>query len=174
MAGMIWKMISAMPVVSNTSPISNLAAIGRLDLLREQLGEIFIPPAVKKELDRHPSSSARSRVETAISDGWLRVTPLASHVPHVLVAALDAGEAEALMLATQLKASLVLLDETPARIRAQELGIPHTGILGVLRHAKRGGRIPSLALEIDRLKNEARFFVSADLERRLLASVGEV
>jgi predicted nucleic acid-binding protein len=39
-----------MPAVSNTSPISNLALIGRLDLLREQFGKILIPRAVEREL----------------------------------------------------------------------------------------------------------------------------
>jgi len=39
-----------MPVVSNTSPVLNLAIIDQLVLLREQFGEIWIPPAVLKEL----------------------------------------------------------------------------------------------------------------------------
>jgi len=42
--------ICAMPVVSNTSPILNLAIIDRLSLLREQFGEIYIPSAVLEEL----------------------------------------------------------------------------------------------------------------------------
>ena len=39
-----------MLVVSNTSPISNLAIIGRLDLLRERYGAVLMPPAVKTDL----------------------------------------------------------------------------------------------------------------------------
>ena len=39
-----------MPVVSNTSPILNLAIIGQLDLLRQQFGEVLIPPMVLQEL----------------------------------------------------------------------------------------------------------------------------
>jgi len=39
-----------MAVVSNTSPILNLAIIGRLDLLRRQFHEALIPPAVVSEL----------------------------------------------------------------------------------------------------------------------------
>jgi predicted nucleic acid-binding protein len=39
-----------MPVVSNTSPILNLAIIGRLDLLRQQFSEVLIPPMVLQEL----------------------------------------------------------------------------------------------------------------------------
>lgn len=43
-----------MLVVSNTSPLSNLAIIRRLDLVREQLGSLVIPPAVQAELQRNP------------------------------------------------------------------------------------------------------------------------
>jgi len=40
-----------MRAVSDTSPISNLASIGRLDLLKPQLPEIWIPTAVARELE---------------------------------------------------------------------------------------------------------------------------
>jgi len=39
-----------MRVVSNTSPLSNLAIIGRLDLLKQRYGTVRIPPAVAREL----------------------------------------------------------------------------------------------------------------------------
>jgi predicted nucleic acid-binding protein len=50
-----------MLVVSDTSPLSNLATIGRLSLLQEQFSEIWMPPAVAYELaalDRPPAQSA--------------------------------------------------------------------------------------------------------------------
>ena len=103
----------------------------------------------------------------------MRVTPLTTSVSPALATSLDPGEAEALTLAIQIKASLVLLDETGARLRATELGIPHTGVLGVLRRAKQSGQINSLAAEIHLLRTEARFFISPALEKRLLISVGE-
>ncbi len=162
-----------MLVVSNTSPLSNLAIIGRLDLLREQLGELHIPPAVRAELDRHPDSEAKARLENAISADWIRVVGLFGPVPLEAAATLDAGEAEALARAVQLDAKMVLLDESAARAKAVELGLAHTGVLGILRHARRLGRIPSLKTEIQRLRSEVRFFVNPILERRLLISVGE-
>jgi predicted nucleic acid-binding protein len=48
-----------MLVVSNTSPISNLAVIGQLELLRGQVGSVVIPPAVHEELGRNPHPAAR-------------------------------------------------------------------------------------------------------------------
>ena len=125
-----------MLVVSNTSPLSNLAIIGRLDLLREQLGAVTIPPGVRTELSRHPNSAARNALEMALADRWLRVVPLVAAVPVDLACALDLGEAEALALALETKADLVLLDESAARFQARQLGLAHTGVLGVLRQAR--------------------------------------
>jgi len=98
---------------------------------------------------------------------------LSGAVPAELAAVLDLGEAEALGLAVQIKASLVLLDESAARQAARQLGLAHTGALGVLRQARKAGRIASLKTEIHKLRNEAHFFVSPALERALLISVGE-
>jgi hypothetical protein len=86
---------------------------------------------------------------------------------------LDSGEAEALSLALEMRASLVLLDESAARLQARRLGIPVTGVLGILREARRTGRIPTLRTEIQRLRVEARFFINPVLEKALLISVGE-
>ncbi|MBI4661716.1 MAG: DUF3368 domain-containing protein [Verrucomicrobia bacterium] len=162
-----------MPVVSNTSPLSNLTIIGRLDLVREQFGSVFIPPAVRVELSRNPHTVGRTALESAIKEGWLRVATLNGAVPTELNLNLDIGEAEALALAVETKASLVLLDESAARLKANQLGISVTGALGVLRKARRASRIPSLKTEIERLRVEARFFIHPALEKALLISVGE-
>ena len=163
-----------MLTVSNTSPLSNLAIIGRLDLLREQLGTVILPPGVRAELSGLRNSEASASLEDAILAGWLRVVSLVGPVPVGFAVFLDKGEAEALALALETKATLVLLDESAARRKAQELGIAHTGVLGILRKARTTRRIPSLRAEILRLRTEARFFVAPGLEKRLLASVGEL
>src|ERR1035441_4936229 len=87
----IWTPTSVMLVVSNTSPLSNLAIIGRLDLVREQLGSVTIPPGVQAELSRHPSPEARSALEKALEDRWLSVVPLIAAVPVDFASALDLG-----------------------------------------------------------------------------------
>jgi predicted nucleic acid-binding protein len=170
---MILMLTSTMLVVSNTSPLSNLAIIGRLELVREQLGAVVIPPAVQAELSRNPELEARAALGTAMSEGWIRVMPLANPVPQHLLQALDLGEAEALSLAMQAKATLVLLDESVARSRAAQLGIRFTGALGILRWARQTGRILALKTDLQRLRKEARFFINPALEMALLISVGE-
>ena len=162
-----------MLVVSNTSPISNLAVIGRLELLHDQLGTVIITPAVVRELACHPHLTARQNIQQAIAKDWLRVVTPKVPVANNLISQLDPGEAEALALALELKASLILLDETAARAKARELGLAHTGVLGLLREARRAQKIPALRIEIARLRTEAHFFITPGLENILLASVGE-
>ena len=99
--------------------------------------------------------------------------PLTVTLTGKLAASLDLGEAEALALAGETKAALVLLDESAAREMARQLGFNFTGALGVLRRAKQTGRIDSLKVQINRLRTEARFFIKPALEKALLISVGE-
>ena len=70
-----------MVVVSNTSPLSNLAIIGRLSLLEDQLGEILVPAAVRGELEKLKNDHGRLLLDKAFSEGWLKVTPLKNPVP---------------------------------------------------------------------------------------------
>jgi len=59
-----------MSVVSNTSPILNLAIVGRLSLLREQFGEIWIPAAVLEELRVGEDLPGSHAVREAMKAGW--------------------------------------------------------------------------------------------------------
>jgi len=162
-----------MLVVSNTSPLSNLAILDRLELLREQFGELIFPGAVRDELQRLSNPVARRRLETGIEQNWLRVKPLTTPIPEDLETMLHPGEAETIALVMELKAGLVLLDESDARLKAKQLGLAYTGVLGVLRKAREDGRIASLRDEIARLRAEAHFFVHPALEKEMLISVGE-
>ena len=163
-----------MVVVSNTSPLSNLAIVGRLALLREQFGSVLVPSAVRRELIQLRHTAAAQLLDEAFSDGWLQVTPLLRPVPGHLGAGLHAGEAEALALALERSADLTLLDDGDARKRATEAGLHITGVLGILLRAKRDGQVSSLHEEIRRLRKEARFFVARPLEREMIAAAGEI
>ncbi len=132
-----------MVVVSNTSPISNLAMIGRLNLLRSQFQEI----------------KPRSLKDTKVA-GLLGVT-------------LEPGEAEAIALALELSSDLVLLAERDGRSAAAHAGLRVAGVLGVLLRAKNEGQIELLKPELDALRTRARFFLSAWLIERVLQVAGE-
>ena len=160
-----------MRAVSNTSPISNLAIIDRLDLLRERYGTVTIPEGVRAELDNLSHSAAKGRILSAITDGWLEVK--ANATPTSLPAPLDPGETAAITLALQDKADVLLMDELRGREVARLLGIKVAGILGELVHAKSTGRVSSVKAEIARLRKEARFFIDPTIERFILGEVGE-
>jgi predicted nucleic acid-binding protein len=161
-------------VASNTSPISNLAIIGRLSLLRRQFGEIWIPVAVQSELGHLSHPAALGDIQQALRDGWIKPQALrADKVARLLAAALDPGESEAIALALELPADLILLDERDGRSAAERAGLRVTGVLGVLLHAKNDGQIKSMKPEIEALRTQARFFLSSRLEESVLAIAGE-
>ena len=169
-----WRKTSPMLVASNTSPISNLAVIGRLSLLRSQFREIWIPGAVQSELHQLSDPTALKEIQQALQDGWIKPRALREdHVARLLAAALDPGEAEAIALALELPADLILLDERDGRSAAERAGLRVTGVLGVLLRAKDDGQIQLIKPEIVALRAQARFFLSARLQEKILALAGE-
>lgn len=163
-----------MLVVSDTSPLSNLALIGRLDLLHEQFSEVLMPPAVSRELSVLQDPVARLALTKAVADGWLVEMALPREAPFPEeLQGLDPGETEALRLASFLSAERVLMDEREGRLRASALGIRTIGVLGVLLVGKRDGKVASIKAEMNLLRQEAGFFISPDLETEVLKLAGE-
>ncbi|HEV2987289.1 MAG TPA: DUF3368 domain-containing protein [Candidatus Angelobacter sp.] len=115
-----------------------------------------------------------SSIQTAIRNNWIRSTPPSnSRLLAVLNSRLDLGEAEAIVLAIDVKADIVLIDEQEGRQFAAQAGLKVTGVLGILLRAKLMGAIPALRPAIQLLRSKARFFISSSLEARILASAGE-
>ena len=162
-----------MLVVSNTSPISNLAIVGRLEFLRQRYAVVRIPPAVADEPAAltHPTGSLR--IKAAVSDRWLVVEPLDETASLRLPFPLDPGETAAIALACQLKSDVLLMDEKRGREAARHCGLVVAGVLGELIHAKLAGWIPNVRDEIQRLRLDAGFFVDAAVEKFILSQVGE-
>lgn len=161
-----------MIVVSNTSPIINLAAIGKLDLLRKHFGEIIIPRAVHDEITiKGRGEPGDSEVRTL---DWLKTIEV-EDIPllTILRRELDPGEAESIALAVQLKAGLLLIDEADARKVASNLGLCFIGLLGLLVKAKEKGYIKKVKPLMDRLKGEAGFWIEDNLYQYVLNTVRE-
>jgi uncharacterized protein len=161
-----------MRVVSNTSPLCNLAVIGRLDLLRQRYGRVGIPPAVADELSRLSHADARTRLDAARSEGWLVVEKLSGPLPQ-LSSPLDRGEHEAIALALILRANVLLMDEKLGRAVARQAGLTVAGVLGELLHGKHCGVIPAVKPELERLRSEAGFFIDAGVEQFILSQAVE-
>jgi predicted nucleic acid-binding protein len=163
-----------MPAVSDTSPISNLASIGHLHLLKSQFAEVCISDAVMKELMAHPDLAARETIQQALRDQWIRIgTMRDSSVLRVLLSQLHRGEAESIVLAIDLNADVVLMDEQEGRRLAAKAGLVVTGVLGILLRAKRMGEIAALKPAIHLLRTKAGFFIAPSLEAKVVAAAGE-
>jgi hypothetical protein len=161
-----------MIVVSNASPIINLSHIGQLHLLQQLYGRVIIPTAVYREVVTAGAGQAGA-AEVDQSE-WMEVLQT-SNRPMVIAleADLDVGEAEAITLAMELKADLLLLDERKGRAVAKQLGLRFIGILGILVEAKKQELIPAVRPLLDELRAGAGFWISEELYGRVVQAAGE-
>ncbi len=120
-----------MIVVSNTSPLTNLAAIRQFELLRLLYAHIHIPEAVREELHSENTQWPGS-TDVAAAD-WVEIHTVRNRsFVHVLQRDLVLGESESIALAVELGSDMVLIDEKEGRHAAQRLGLNVIGVLGVL------------------------------------------
>jgi predicted nucleic acid-binding protein len=159
-------------VVSDTSPVLNLARIGRLELLHLLYKQVLIPSAVFAEL-----TASKRDLPPAIdlaSEPWLIVASATDQQRvQELRENLDPGEAEAIVLAIEHRADLLLVDERRARRTATAVGLSVTGLLGVVARAKRVGLIDMGKPVVDELIHVARFWIGPVLYAEVLAELGE-
>ena len=159
-------------IVANSTPLINFAAIGRLDILEALFATVTIPPAVEHELFErghlYPTKAAIQQatfiVKHDIRNAILR---------DALTIDLDPGEAEAITLALENKADLLLLDEIAGRTIAEFYQLAFTGSIGCLIRAKQIGIIPTIRPLLDAMQHEARFWVNPRLYTRILQEHGE-
>lgn len=122
-------------IVSNATPLIYLSKIGRLDLLRDNFGEIIIPMEIKAEVvDRGKELKKKDAyiVESAIENGWIKVKET-----KLIEVAIDVqrGERAVISLAKNLGIGDVLIDEVSARTSAKLAGLHPRGTLFVLLKA---------------------------------------
>ena len=162
-----------MIIVSDTSPINNLAAIKYLHLLRQLYGTVLIPESVYQELtDPNFLVAGATEVQTF---GWIQTRSVSDRtLIEALSNELDIGEAEAIALAVEVKADQVLIDERRGRLIANRLNLRYTGILGILVEAKSQGLIVEVKPLLNALINEAGFWVAEPLRNSVLQLVNEV
>jgi predicted nucleic acid-binding protein len=119
-----------MIVVADASPLNYLIHVSCDTLLRDLYGRVFVPTAVLSEL-RHPLAPPRVGSWAAHPPSWIEVRVVNTQADLTLEA-LDQGEREAIQLAQEERAGLLLIDEKRGRLEAKRRGIPTTGTLGIL------------------------------------------
>lgn len=163
-----------MIVISDTSAITNLAAIQYLQLLPQLYNQITIPEAVYRELaEIDPPVPGTLEVQMA---SWLEVRQVVNRnvVERLQIEVrLDPGESEAIALALELNADLLLIDERRGRAEANRLGVRITGLLGILVEAKQKKLIVNVKPLMDTLIATSDFRVSSALYSQILDIVDE-
>ena len=155
-------------VIVNTTPLIALAGIGHLDLLRKLYAEISIPEAVDREIISEP---ARTLVS---SSDWIRVEKITGTVQKSAFSSrLHAGEIEVILLAQEIGADLLIMDDNAAKKTAKYLGLIVTGTMGVLLRAKKEGLISEVRPLLDALVNDG-LYVSSAVREYVLKQAGEI
>ena len=151
-------------IISDTTAITSLLKIGEAGLLRTLFKQVVIPQAVQEEL-----LSYHAALPT-----WLVVQTVAvSEALRTQLTPLDSGEAQAIALAKLKGAELLIIDEKRGRALAEQLGLRCIGLAGVLLLAKQGQHIDSVKEMLNRLEQQANFYLAAPVKQKLLAAAGE-
>ncbi|GCL43286.1 DUF3368 domain-containing protein [Dolichospermum planctonicum] len=142
-----------MIIVSDTTPISELAKVNHLNLLPKLFGKVVIPQGVFDELQRgeHPAAKLvqnLSWLEVVTVDNQQLVRELQQSFK------LDLGESEAIALAEEISASGLLIDERAARKVAMAQKLPLIGTVGILLLAKRRGLLDSVKDVLDEMQEQ--------------------
>lgn len=154
-----------MIVVSDTSSVTALIQIGKADLLQQLYGEILIPQAVRDELLKSHASLPL----------FLDCQSVGSQTDvNRLLAELDRGEAEAIILAKERHADALLIDELDGRAVARREGVIVIGLLGVLVQAKQGKFLGSVRDLVKELERVADFHLSEEIKMVAFRKAGEI
>ena len=163
-----------MIIVSNASPLITLCKLKLFHHLPALYKNLTIPDAVFNEVVQKGAGRPGVReVSKGIDSGFV----IKKRVNNTLaVSALSKffgnGESEAIILATEISADAVILDDNKARIVANSMNLPVTGTIGILLDLKDADIIPKLRPFLDKAVNHG-FRISPDLYNKILQKTGE-
>ncbi len=129
-----------------------LSRLSLLSTLQELFGEIVIQEEVRREVvERGKGKQGSDIVDKA---EWVKVEKVEDLSVDILSKEIEKGEAEAIILAKELNANLLPLDEKIPREIAKSLGLRVAGTIGLIYEAlKRGivqGNLEEIVLEVKR------------------------
>jgi len=158
-----------MKIVCNSTPIISLATIGQLALLPQLFGTIHIPREVHRELT---SKSAPGSQEIDAPYFLVKDVQGTAYIGFLLHD-LDRGEAEAIILAKEIQADALIIDERTGYKFAQAQGLHVIGTLTVLLMAKNQGLIASVKPLLDAMIQRGRWY-SQFVYDNFLNKIGEI
>lgn len=154
-----------MNIVSDTTAITTLLKAEQPQLLRDLYERVLVPQAVWDEL----TAFHRQLPE------FIELHPLRAPIQRLAgTESLGRGEAEALLLAKELNAQLLLTDDRQARLAARRLQIPCIGLVGMIVHAKRLGKISSVRALLNLLETKGGLYLSDPVVAAALQLANEI
>lgn len=160
-----------MIVVANAGPLIALAQIGQLDLLPALYEKVHVPVAVRQEMVTHGREQPGA-AEIRLA-AWIEILDIADTTAlQLLRERLDVGESAAILLAIELEADLLLIDEARGRRVAEALGLAKTGTIGTLIAGKQRGSLSAVQPLLKALKASG-FFMSDELYQTACSLAGE-
>jgi uncharacterized protein len=151
-------------VISNTTPLISLLKIGKLHLLHDIYGEIIVPKGVFDELEDGKSKLFYQDISKI---DWIKILSISNQDFFTYFFDLDKGEAKVLILAHEMNADLVLIDEIMARRYAKRLHLKLSGTIGILLKAKEKNIIPSVKDLIEELVLKGTWFDKSFISKAL-------
>lgn len=164
-----------MVVIADTTPLINFSTLRELRILKALFAKVIIPEAVFQEIVVEGASyPSAAELQRALDEGWIeKKEAKLIELVKILLVNMDAGEAEAIALGVELKASYVLIDETEARKVAQLMGLNCLGLIGCLLAGKGQGIIAAIKPYLDRMRSEAQYWVREELYQAALEQAQE-
>jgi predicted nucleic acid-binding protein len=153
-------------IIADTSPINYLLLIGHIEILPALFERVILPAVVCKEL-RHPKAPKVVAAWIANPPAWVEIRQVPSGSVDNMLIALDPGEEDAIALALELHADLLLIDDEDGVLVARSKGLEVTGTLGLLSRAAQRGLV-DLADAFERLKR-TNFRCRQEVMNRFLA-----
>jgi len=160
-----------MKVVVNATPIIALSRIRNLELLHKLYGKVFIAKEVFGETVEY--AKGKPDVDAIENSSFIEVTEIKNTLSvEMLLTELDRGESETIVLAREINADLVIMDEKLGRAIAASKGLKVTGTIGVLTEAKYRKLIPAVREYLDLLRNKG-VWINSELYSQVIKQLKE-
>lgn len=156
-------------VIVNSTPLIILSKIGELEILKNLYSEIMIPRAVFEEVTRK-NDLAKEKI---LKSEWIKILEVQDKSDRkIYQAKLHDGEVEVMMLAKEISADLLIIDDNAAKKFAKFLGFKVTGTLGILLKARSEKIISEVRPILDKMLAE-KFYISDKIINLVLKTAGE-
>lgn len=155
-----------MKTVCNATPIISLASVKKLDILKEVFHTVIIPEAVYKEIKAKKGYGYKE-----VESDFIKVECIRGKIySELLFNQMDLGETETIILAKEIEADCVIIDDNIAYKTAAGSGLNVTRTLSVLLRAKEKGIIREIKPLLDEMISKGRWYskrVYSDFLKRI-------